>query len=310
MATAREILNRIGSVNDTMKITNAMYMISSAKVKKAKNSLDRTRPYFDGLQRTMQRLLRHIPDIRHRYFGNVDENSDRKYTKGYIVISADKGLAGPYVHNIVNLTIENLPKPEENAEYMLFVLGEMGRDQFLKNGYFVDSHFKYAVQDPNFSRTRWIISQMEELYNNSKLDELYVVYSRMKGLGTEAVIERLLPLKKADFGPVNIKVPIDVLVEDVDLFPDPSTVIERIVPPYLSGYLYGALVESFCSEQNSRMMAMQAATDSAKDIVKYLNKEYNRVRQGSITQEITEVIAGARAQKARKKNAKKLGDQL
>ena len=135
----------------------------------------------------------------------------------------------------------------------------------------------------------------------NKLDEIYVIYTYAENsMKVEAKVQRLLPLKKEALAAV---VPADVYVEDIRMIPSAEDVLENVVPDYVTGFIYGALVESFCCEQNARMMAMEAATDNAEKILKELRITYNRVRQGAITQEITEVIAGARAQKKRRRRA-------
>ena len=132
-----------------------------------------------------------------------------------------------------------------------------------------------------------------------QLDEVYIIYTSMiNAIQEETQIEQLLPLKKADF---NIQIPVDFKREELALKPSPEVVMDRIVPDYIVGFVYGALVESFSCEQNARMMAMEAASKSAKDMLHDLDIQYNRARQASITQEITEVIAGAKSQKKKRK---------
>lgn len=307
MANAREIQTRIRSIQDTMKITGAMYMISSAKVKKARKNLEDTEPYFEMLQRTIARMVRHLPEIEHRYFTDRaaqvsagiqhSEKADH-VRRGYLVISADKGLAGAYNHNIVKLTEEYLGRGQNN---MLFVVGELGREYFVQHDIPVDMEFRYTVQDPNLTRARDIADCLISLYDEGKLDELYVIYTNsVNSMQAEATARRLLPLEKESLA---VSIPSDVYMEDIRMIPSPQQILDNVVPDYVTGFIYGALVEAFCSEQNSRMMAMEAATDNARKILKELQMTYNRVRQGAITQEITEVIAGARAQKKRRRKA-------
>ena len=214
MANTKEIQDRIKSINDTLKITNAMYMISSSKLKKSKKMLSDTEPYFFTLQSEMSRILRHIPDISSIYFKTNEDKDAADKKVGYIVITADKGLAGSYNHNVLKIAQEQL---EKNPNHSLFVL------------------------------------------------------------------------------------PVDFKREELALKPSPEVVMDRIVPDYIVGFVYGALVESFSCEQNARMMAMEAASKSAKDMLHDLDIQYNRARQASITQEITEVIAGAKSQKKKRK---------
>ena len=296
MASAKEIQDRMRSIKDTLKITNAMYMISSSKLKKSKKMLADTEPYFYTLQSEMSRILRHLPDMNSIYFKTNAEIPERKRKAGYIVITADKGLAGSYNHNILKLAEEEL---EKRDDYKLFVLGELRRHYFEQKGINIDKQFHFVVQDPSLSRARRIAEDLLKLYHENQLDELYIIYTTMvNAMQEEAQVAQLLPLKKTDF---KIPVPIDIPLEGLALKPSAEEVMDHIVPNYVVGFVYGALVEAFSCEQNARMMAMEGATNSAKQMLKELDIEYNRARQAAITQEITEVIAGAKSQKKKKK---------
>lgn len=296
MASAKEIQDRMRSIKDTLKITNAMYMISSSKLKKSKKMLADTEPYFYTLQSEMSRILRHLPDMNSIYFKTNAEIPERKRKAGYIVITADKGLAGSYNHNILKIAEEELAKRDDHK---LFVLGELGRHYFEQKGINIDKQFHFVVQDPSLSRARRIAEDLLKLYHANELDELYIIYTTMvNAMQEEAQVAQLLPLKKADF---KILVPIDIPLEGLSLKPSAEEVMDHIVPNYVVGFVYGALVEAFSCEQNARMMAMEGATNSAKQMLKELDIEYNRARQAAITQEITEVIAGAKSQKKKKK---------
>lgn len=296
MANTREIQNRMKSIRDTMKITNAMYMISSSKLKKARKSLLDTEPYFYTLQQMIHRILRHLPDMDSPYFDKREGIGAQERKIGYLVVTADKGLAGAYNHNVFKLAMEQLKNPGSS---MFFMVGDLGRQYFAKKGLEVEVDFQYTVQNPNMSRARIISEQLLDYFLSGRLDEIHIIYTRMvNAMKMEAEIQQLLPLPKVALR----ELPIGVPLEEINLRPSPKAVMDSIVPNYISGFIYGGLVESYSSEQNSRMMAMEAATNSAKDMLKGLSIEYNRARQAAITQQITEVISGAKAQKNKKKH--------
>ena len=174
----------------------------------------------------------------------------------------------------------------------------MGRHYYRKTGANVMHNFHYIVQEPSMDRARFMTQRVIDDYKEGKIDELYIVYSRMTTpMSCEPEIKKLLPIDDEGFEDVHGKKPVGT---QISLVPTPEAVLDSVVPNYIHGVIYGALVESFCSEQNSRMMAMQSATNNAKDMLHDLNIEFNRIRQAAITQEITEVIAGAKAQKKKK----------
>lgn len=291
MASIKEIRSRMDSIRDTMKITNAMYMISSAKLKKAKKMLDDTEPYFVTLQSEMERILRHIPELKSPYF----EQREVK-TKGFIVVTADKGMAGAYNHNILKLTEEMMAQSDDSR---LYVLGELGRHYFEQKKVNIDEQFHYTVQNPSLSRARNVAEKIIDDYLEHRVDEVWLIYTRMiNSMTAEPRAIQFLPLKRSDF---HFDIPLDVHIENLMMKPSPEAVMHKIVPNYVIGYIYGALVESFASEQNSRLLAMQAATDSASKMLGELDMIYNRARQAAITQEITEVIGGVKALKKKKK---------
>lgn len=293
MANAREILSRMKSVQDTKKITNAMYLISSTKLKKSRKLLDETEPYFYTLQDVIHRILRHMPEMEHFYFTSGGERKEEDRIKALIVITGDKGLAGSYNHNVLKIAHEWM---NESKNHRLYVVGEMGRHYFGSKHIRVEEQFHYTVQNPTMHRARMIASTVLEEYQNENLDEVWILFTQMiNSMRMEAQLEQLLPLKREDFS--GIVIPADIIQEEIQMFPSPEAVLENVVPNYITGFVFGALVESFCSEQNARMMAMQSASDNANTILNDLTIEYNRVRQAAITQEITEVISGAKAQR-------------
>ena len=289
MASIREIRERMKSINDTMKITNAMYLISSSKLKKARKQLADVEPYFEKIQSTICDILQHTPEMRHAYF---DERNELRHKKrGYIVVTADKGLSGAYNHNIIKLAEQYVGQHRDNA---LFVVGQVGRVYFARHKIEVDGEFLYTAQDPSIYRAREIAESMIDLFNRRYLDEVYILFTNMVSpVRLEPAVVKLLPLDKNMMGDEKR---LDTKYEQFATYvPSPDAVLDRIVPNFIKGIIFGALVESFSSEQSARMTAMDAATKSAKDMIKELSLQFNRARQAAITQEISEIVGGADA---------------
>ena len=293
MANAREIQGRMRSIKDTMKITNAMYMVSSSKLQTARRSLKNTELYFEMIQDSLAKIIDTVPEAGSRYFDKRKHKDFMHRTAGYLVITADKCLAGAYNHNVIKLAEKKI---SEDGPDMLFVVGQLGRHYFEKKDIPVDIHFQYTAQNPTMNRARHIARRLITLFEEEEIDDLYVIYTKVvNSMNVEAVCKKILPLKEE-----KIEMQDNELVDhynEATFLPNAESVFEHIVPDYITGFIYGALVESFCSEHNARMLAMQTATDSANDMIKELSIAYNRARQASITQEITEVVGGARKKK-------------
>ena len=287
MPSTKLLKERIESIQDTMKITNAMYLISSSKLRKARQNYQNVSPYFNRMRDTISRVVPHLPEEpEHPFFHERNLENPRR---AYLVLTADKGMAGAYNHNIIKIAEEELANHPDSE---LYVVGQVGRHYFARKNVPVDIHFQYTAQNPSLHRARVIADKMLENYESGKIDEVYIIYTKMiNSVTAEPEMIQLLPFRKMDFKISQA----DVYHEEIIIEPSPRAVMDRIVPNYITGFIYGALVESFCSEQNSRMMAMDSATRSAKDMLADLSIKYNRARQAAITQEITEVVGGAKA---------------
>ena len=291
MASAQDLRKRIKSVTNTQQITKAMKMVASARLRRAQTKAEATRPYAEKIGQ----ILRHMSNSDLEGFESPLLDVRPVERTCYIVVGADKGLAGAYNHNVLKMAEELIGQP---GKHKMFVLGEVGRQYFSRREDELDSEFKYTVQSPNLYRARVIAIKMVELFEQEELDDIYIIYTRMKNaLQAETQQIKLLPLQRINFASDKMAAMAGVYREAVTLYPSAHKVMDSIVTNYLIGIIYGCLVESYCSEQNSRMQAMQNATDSATDMLNELNITYNRVRQADITQELTEVIGGANAQK-------------
>lgn len=292
MAGITEIRGRMRSIQQTLKITNAMYLISSAKVKKARKQLQEVEPYFDRLAKTILDIFRHSPQLQHRYIEGHHKPKEERKT-GFVVITGDKGLAGAYNHNVLKLAESYLARKQDST---LFLIGQMGRHYFEKKNISIDAEFMYTAQDPTLDRAQDICDTLVDLYERGALDEIYLVFTHSySAMRMEPEIIKLLPLDRAMLSARRGLFEADQYRDVVRYEPSPEAVLDVLVPGVIRGYIFAALVESFCSEQSSRMSAMDSASESARDMLKTLSLEFNRARQGAITQEITEIAGGAEA---------------
>ena len=295
MPSAREIRVRMNSIQQTRKITNAMYLISSAKLRKAKQEWDQTRPYFQALKAEVKRIFRTSGHVQSRYLYPDEGELPPDGTYGFLVITADKGLAGAYNQNVLKEAHRLL---QEHPQTKLFVVGEYGRQYFQRHQMPIERSFLYTAQNPTMQRAREITAELLERFDKGELQKIFVIYTDMKNSLTENVsATRILPFHRSAFtAPTDEK----RITEPFEFFPSVTQVLENIVPSYVSGFIYSALIDSFCSEQSARMNAMNSANENAEKMLGELALAYNRIRQAAITQEITEVSAGARAQKRKR----------
>ncbi|SFU32305.1 ATP synthase F1 subunit gamma [Butyrivibrio sp. M55] len=299
MATIKEIRDRINSVNDTRKITNAMYLISSTKLRRAKKMLTDTEPFFFSTQAMISRLVRHLPEgVDNIFLETRLEIPEDERRRGYIIFTDDKGLAGSYNHNVIKLAEEKIAA--DKGGWKLFVIGEVGRFHFLSKNVDIEESFMFTSQNPTLHRARKIAAEILDYYYSRKLDEFYIIYTTVHGTKIDTKFEKLLPLEIIT--DIKREKPVTgTILEEFLMEPSPSAILDNIVPNYVTGFIYGALVEAFCSVQSARMMAMDSANKNAEAMIAELQRTYNRQRQAMITQEITEVVSGAKALKNAKK---------
>ena len=296
MASTSEIRRRIGSVRQTQKITHAMYLISQAKLRKAKQELDNTRPYCQALQTEIGRVFNADSTIESRYLIPADPNA--KPLPGVpacLLITADKGLAGAYNQNVIR---QGQQLMAEHPGTALYVVGEYGRRWFAQRGVPVEKSFLYTAQNPTLDRARHIAELLLDRFDAGEINSVWIIYTDMKN-GLEATVHQaqVMPLHRERFHAATAATAGDAVYEFV---PSAKAVLDNAARSCLTGYIYSALVDSFCSEQSARMTAMNAADQNAEELLKDLSVQFNRARQAAITQEITEVSAGERAQRSKK----------
>jgi len=294
MANSREIKNHISSVEDTRKITNAMYLIASTKLRKAKRDLDQTRPYFDALRGEIKRIFRTAGDVDSRYFYPVTGEHSLPGAYGFLVITADKGLAGTYNQNALREAQRMLAQHE--GENKVYVVGEYGRQYFAAHHIPIED-FHYTAQNPTLQRARNIAAMLLDQYQQGALVKIFVTYTDLgvgAGLEAEAHTVRLLPFHRSQFATDTQE---KAVKSPFEFSPSVEEVLDAMIPSYVAGFIYSALVDSFCSEQNARMAAMDSANQNAQALLDELSTQFNHIRQSAITQEITEISAGAQGQR-------------
>ncbi len=298
MATIKEIRDRINSVNDTRKITSAMYLISSTKLRRARKLLTDTEPFFFSTKAMIARIVRHMPpEVENIFLETRLDIPEEKKRIGYIIFTDDKGLAGAYNHNVLKVAEQHIA--HDSNSWKLFVIGEVGRFHFLSRHMEMEETFMFTSQNPTLHRARKIAAEILEYYYDRKIDEFFVIYTTVHGGGCETRFEKLLPLNIIT--DIQKEKPLPGgMREEIAMEPNPSAILDNIVPNYVTAFIYGAMVESFCAVQNSRMMAMDSANKNAAKMLDSLQRNYNRQRQAMITQEITEVVSGAKALKRSK----------
>ncbi len=288
MSGFSEVKNRIKSVGETQKITNALYLISSAKVRKARSDLERTMPYFNAIRHEVKEVFKTIKRFDSVYFyPENDHMSDADY--GYLVITGDKGMAGAYNNNVIK-SVEKEISNHKNST--LYVIGDLGREYFKAHGYNVDEDFKYNAYRPTLAVARKITQRLLDDYRKDKIYKLFIVYTDVVGINAGVKSVRVLPFHSSEFVSEEEKGSAEYEFE-----PSAEKVLDSIVPSYVTGFVYSAMVDSFCAEQTSRLSAMKSADDNARTMIEELKSEYNHARQEAITTEIIEVASGARFRK-------------
>lgn len=278
----KDIKRRIKSVESTMQITKAMELVASSKLRKAKEKVENSRPYFNTLYDTMRKISRSTKGLKSQF--TVDRDTGKK---GYIVVAGDRGLAGGYNSNVLKTAVSHM----DNQMYPVIAVGKKSMDFFNKRGYPLHGKFSSGAESIDVAEIHQISEEAIALYKSGEIDELYIVFTKfVSTLTQEPQIIKLLPLKFDDEGAA-AKSSLTVYE------PSPEGVFDYLVPKYIDGIIFGAIVESFASEQGARRTAMESATDNAEDMIGSLQLKYNRARQATITQEISEIVAGAEALK-------------
>lgn len=284
MPGINETKDSIASIKSTRKITRAMYLVSASKSKKARTLYERTLPYFQQITATLSEIIAETEPFDTPFFhaGSLSAGKGNLY----IVLSGDKGLAGGYIHNLIELLEQRIDK----AAATLWVAGITGRNRIAGKGYQVSPDFTYPVADPDLFRAREISEAIVKSYLNRSFKHVYLVFTEMiNPLNLKPNMARLLPFRPGDF---MRQFPEAESNRKTVYEPNPKAVFEHLAPYYIKGVIYSALMSAYTSEQHARMYAMDNATKSANDLIEELSLRYNRARQAQITQEINEIVGG------------------
>ena len=288
MASMRDIKRRKKSVSSTQKITKAMKLVSTVKLQKAKTKAENTTPYFNYMYNTVCSMLDKAGAINHPYLRAGESNK-----KAIVTISSNRGLAGGYNSNVIKLiTGSGIAK----EEILLYTIGKKAHDVLDTKGYEVASEHDQVMEAPTYADAMEISKEVLDAFTNGEVGEIYLAYTHFKN--TVSHEPKLLKLLPVEINEEDKKTDDEDSKDDKMLMnfePNPEEALDMIVPKYITSLIYGALVEAVASENGARMQAMDSATNNAEDIISDLTLKYNRARQGSITQELTEIIAGAEA---------------
>ncbi len=284
MASMRDIKRRKTSITNTQQITKAMKLVSTVKLQKAKVHAEETTPFFTHTYDTVCNILSKAGTVNHPY---LNANDSKK--KAVIVITSNRGLAGGYNSNIVKLITGS---DMNRTDLEIYAIGKKGEDALLSRGYEVVKSYNDVMEAPTYIDAKAVCDELLKRYSGGEIGEIYLAYTYFKN--TVVHVPTLLKL-----------LPVEVDEKDVEgqknsnlmmnFEPNEEEALSLIIPKYITSLIYGALIEAVASENGARMQAMDSATSNAEDMISDLTLKYNRARQGSITQELTEIIAGAEA---------------
>jgi F-type H+-transporting ATPase subunit gamma len=280
----REIKRQIKSTQSTKQITKAMEMVAAAKLRKSQEAAEASRPYADKIKEVIGSIAAGTKNVKHPML----EKREIKKT-GYLVITSDRGLCGGYNANVLRKVMQSIRERHKSAsEYSIFVIGRKGRDFFLKRNMPIVDEVTGLSDAPKFSDIKSVARLAVQNFENGAYDELYLVYNQFRNALTQIPTEKkLLPLDD---------VPTGEVMTSYEYEPSPEGVLEILLPKYTETLIYSAVLEGKASEFGAKMTAMGNATKNASKMIANYTLQYNRARQAAITQEITEIVAGANAQ--------------
>ena len=311
MPSMRSIKRRKESVTSTQQITKAMKLVATVKLQKARSKVEANAPYFEALYKTICSIMSKTLDLDNRF---LKEGSDGK--KVVIAMSSNRGLAGGYNSNLVK-KIDSYGFDKEKT--VIYGLGRKGIEGLKRRGYHVEWDESDIMNEPLYNDCIAITKSLMKGFDEGEIDEIYVAYTDFQNTVTHVpTVRKLLPLSREDFdeefesslgeskedrnlqmnyGMSGSGIEKDMVIfgSVMDHYHPEVKILNEIIPKYITNIIYGAFLEAIASENAARMQAMDSATENAQDMISSLELQYNRARQGSITQELTEIVAGAEA---------------
>lgn len=285
MASMRDIKRRRSSIQGTQQITKAMKLVSTVKLQRARASAERSKTYFECMFQTVNSILSRVGHVEHKYL--LPGESQKK---AVIVITSNRGLAGGYNSNVVKLVTRNAEWKKEDL--LIYAIGNKGREYLNRNGYKIKEELPEIIEEPAYVDAMLLSERLLNSFAQGEIGEIYLAYTSFKNtVSHEPKLLKLLPVEYAEEakeGDSDDGALMNFEPEDVEA-------LDMLIPKYITSLIYGAMMEAVASENGARMQAMDNATSNAEDMINDLSLKYNRARQGSITQELTEIIAGAEA---------------
>ncbi len=286
MASMRDIKRRKGSIQSTQQITKAMKLVSTVKLQRAKQNAERSKAYFKCMYETVTEMLSKTGNLEHKYL-KAQENGK----KAVVVITSNRGLAGGYNSNVVKLITKGDLAEED---LLIYAVGKKGKDALARSGYTIAEDDSDIAEEPCFPDAMQLSGRLLQAYAEGEVSEIYLAYTAFKNtVSHEPTLIKLLPVELEEEKEQDAEKSESKALMNFE--PEDEEALNLIIPKYVTSLIYGGLVESVASENGARMQAMDSATNNAEEMISDLTLKYNRARQGSITQELTEIIAGAEA---------------
>ena len=306
MASMRDIKRRKESVTSTQQITKAMKLVATVKLQKATGKAESNKPYFSTLYETICSVLALTKNVDHKY---IKESESKN--KALIVITSNRGLAGGYNSNIVKMIVNENKDKFPKEETYVYAIGKKGIEGLTRKGYNIHKDYSEVINAPLYSDAMEISKELLTQFEKGEIGEIYLAYTNFKNtVSQEAKLIKLLPIDPGDFkfdeshddriqmnfeGSAAGSGDFTPFVCGLDDSENEEAVLDQVIPNYMRSIIYGAFLEAVASENGARMQAMDSATSNAEEMIADLSLMYNRARQGAITQELTEIIAGAEA---------------